>query len=355
MLNFLPFKNHIGLDISDYKIRFFQLHPSRRRAYRVHSFGEINTQPNTIQGGIIRDEEAITSLIGELIKKPHYGKLDTTFTNASLPERQIFIKTVLIPTVPANELKGAVTWAIEQNIPIQLETANFDWQVLGPASEEQEEKLRVLVSVAPKNLVDSYARVISAAGLELINLENESIAIARCLIDQKSSSQKPLLVIDVGKSRTNLMISSSSKIEFTFTVDVSGQEMTDAIANGIKVNIDDAEKAKIIFGLDQRKAHGKVRQIIKPIIDRLVFQIKDCIEYYNTYSGTDSGINTLLLTGSVSRMLGLPEYLREATGRTVIIGDPWCNVSKARDKNVSANIDYLSYTTAIGLSLKKFY
>lgn len=355
MLNYLPFKNHIGLDISDYKIRFFQLYPDRKGLHKVHSFGEIDTKPGSIEGGIIKDEELITTFISDLIEKPTYGKSETKFVNASLPERQIFIKTVLIPNVPENEIKGAITWAIEQNIPLQLDTAYFDWQILGPSSSDHTDKIRVLVSVAPKTIVDSYTNVITGAGLELINLENESIAIARCLIDQKTNMKKPLLVIDVGKSRTNLMISSSTKVELTFTVDVSGQEMTTAIAKGMDMSLKDAEKGKVIFGLDKRKARGKVRQIIKPIIDRLLIRIKESIDYYNTYTGSEDTISTILLTGSVSRMVGLPEYLQETIGNTVIIGDPWCNVTPIKSDSVLKNVDYLSYTTAIGLSLKKFY
>ena len=348
-----PFKDHIGMDISDYKIRFFQTHALSNSKIRVESYGEIDTKKDQIVSGDIKDKNAVVELIKTMFDNPVYGKPDGKYIHASLPEKKIFIKTVVIPKVPENEIKGAVAWAVEQNIPLEIDDSYFDWQVLGP-NHKNSNSLNVLISVAPKNIVDTYTQILSDAGLTPIGFENESISIARCLIDQNSNIKKPLLILDLGRSRSNVIIADNNSVYFTSTVDVSGREMTEALAKSLDLSLQDAEKGKIIFGLDDKKARGKVKSTLEPVIDRLIEKISEGIDFFNNYAEISGTVSSVLLTGSVCRMVGLPEYMQKNLSLPVIAGDPWNNAPAPKIENNETKVDFLSYATAIGLALKKF-
>ncbi|MDD5039796.1 MAG: type IV pilus assembly protein PilM [Patescibacteria group bacterium] len=355
MLNINPFTNPIGLDISDFKIRFMQFRDRSRGRRILQSVGEIAVPQGYIESGFIKNEQGVISTIQALFLQPLFGKPNTKFINASLPEKRIYIKKIIIPDVPENELRGAVSWGIEQSIPVTLDDAYFDWQVLKRFTVNNERKLQILVSVAPRLLVDSYTVVIKKAGFVPVNLENESLAISRALIDPAAQLKGSLLIIDLGKSRTNLMVYEQNTVTYTTSFEISGNEMTKTIAHTMSLSTDEAEKAKIICGLDARKARGKIKQLLEEIINRLVFNINEQLNYYNNYIEGAHAIQTILLTGSVSEMHGLPQYLREQLKMTVLVGDPWSQLAQKQKKNKPHyEVNPFSFTTAIGLALKRF-
>lgn len=350
-----PFKKKLGLDISDQKIRFTEIEDARHGKSMLLSFGEISVPPGLIVAGEISNEAAVVELIKKIIKKPALGRVTTTFTNASLPEKRIFIKVVQIPNVPENEQRGAVSWAIEQNIPVNIDQVYFDWHILSTKHQPDADKLQIVVSVAPKNLVDSYSSLITKCGLTLVGLENESVAITRCLIDADITELRhSLLVIDLGRSRTNIMILGGDTVEFASTIDVSGHEMTQAVAKLHGLSYTDAEKAKIIYGLDPKKGRGTIKKVLEPILTQLVTKIQENLDFYSTYLSPSNKINTILLTGSVSQMLNLPIYLGARLKTSVFIGDPWMNIKLTGRHTADSLQNFQSFTTAIGLALKKF-
>ncbi|XOU94800.1 MAG: type IV pilus assembly protein PilM [Candidatus Kerfeldbacteria bacterium] len=352
MLNLNPFTNQIGLDISDFKMRFIQIDTKKKSKMSISSFGEIDVPKDHIINGEIKNKESVISLLKTLIEKPEYGKVEKKYVNASLSEKMTYIKVIEIPDVPENELKGAVGWGIEQNIPIALDQTFFDWQVIN--KNEKNNKLRVLASVAPKNIVNTYTEVIKKAGLIPISLENESVAVTRSLIDQQKNINNSLLVIDIGRSRTSLIIFSHNTVQYTSTINVSGHEMTEAISNNLQLSYKDAEKAKIIYGLHQSKGRGAVRKSISPILDRLLVKINENVNYFNEYMATKSKINTALLTGSVSQTSGLTEYLQAKLKQTTILADPWTNLTILKGQEELKERNFYPFATCIGLAIKKF-
>ena len=57
MLNLNPFTNQIGLDISDFKIRFIQIDTKKKSKMSINSFGEIDVQKNHIVNEEIKNPE----------------------------------------------------------------------------------------------------------------------------------------------------------------------------------------------------------------------------------------------------------------------------------------------------------
>lgn len=348
------FKNLLGLDISDYKIRFFQFREQRKNKATIRSFSEINVPPGYISAGEIHNAAEVVKLIKACIAKPRFGKADTKYVNASLPEKKTYLKTISIPNVPENEMRGAVSWGIEQNIPVTADQIYFDWSRLTRPGDKAKETVTTIVGVAPRTLVDSYTSAIQEAGLIPISLENESIALARCLVNPAAQATSLSLILDMGKSRTTLAICTNDAVYYTATVDLNGTEMTQAIADKLQLSFEDAEKAKIICGLDQRKGRGAIKSILEPMISQCISIIQDNINYYQTYLARGEKISTILLTGSVSQMVGLPEYIEHRLQCKTVIGDPWANLSLMLHKGEKNRADnFFSFTTAIGLALKK--
>jgi type IV pilus assembly protein PilM len=347
------FKNPIGLDISDFKIRLFQLEKKAKTKHRVAGYSEIQVPNELIIDGEIKNPREVTKLISSALTHPLMGKFTSHYVNASISEKKIFLKKIEIPNVPREELKGAIRWGIEQNIPISVDQSYYDWKILAPTAKATD-KIQAVVVASPKQTIDVYTECIQQCGLKLVSIENESSAIARCIVNP-AREYDLTIILDLGKSRSTIIINDSSSVQYSNVIDINGKMMTDIIAQQLKLNETDAEKAKIICGLDKQKAKGSIRKLLEPLIIRLTARISENVDYYKNYLAVGSKeIKQVLLTGSVAKMEGLKDFIHEQAHFEVSIASPWANVhlDQKQMKTFSTDSLFYSYTTAIGLALK---
>lgn len=347
------FKNPIGIDISDFKIRLLQLEKKAKIKHKLIAFSEIQVPGGFIVDGEIKNTSEVIKLLNTAAAHPLFGKFNSHYVNASISEKKIFLKKIEIPNVPHEEMKGTIRWAVEQYIPISVDQLYYDWKIIDTASNKSK-KIQAVVVAAPKQTVDLYTECIQQSGFKLISLENESSAIARCII-KPELEKNPYIILDLGKSRSTIIINDAGTVQYSNVVEINGKMMTDSIAQSLKLSDEDAEKAKIICGLDRQKAKGSIRKILEPIINRLISKISENIDYYQNYlTQNNKGIKEVLLTGSVAKMEGLTEYISAQLHIETTIASPWINahLNGRQAKQFNANSKFYSYTTAIGLALK---
>jgi len=353
MLSFKPFKNAFGLDFSDLKLRLIQFKKSRG-SFRLQCFNELDIPQGYIVDGEIKDTSAVQDLLKKLINHPIEGKILGNHVVASLPERRTFIKVIEIPQIPEEEIFGAVKWETERHIPISIDEMYLDWQLLENIKPVTNNKLRIVVAVAPKIIVDSYTNILKQINLEPIALETESTAIACCLINEKAASVDASIIVDIGASRTSLIIYDYGVIQYSSTLEVSGNEMTNLISKKLNLTFEQAEKAKIICGLDEKKGKGVIKNILDSTIQQLIKKIQESITFYQTHYSDVHKINTILMCGGVSQMKKLNITIEKNLGMVVQLGNPLINLKNFKTTDKFTANRYLSFTTAIGLSLRIF-
>lgn len=353
MLSFKPFKNAFGLDISDLKLRLIQFKKSRG-AFKLQCFNELDVPPGYIVSGEIKDASAVQDLVKKLINHPIEGKVFGSHVVVSLPERRTFIKVIEIPQIPEEEIPGAVKWETERHIPISIDEMYLDWQLLQNNKPKDTNKLKIMVAVAPKLIIDSYTDLLKQARLEPIAMETESTAITRCLINEKSAPSDAIIIVDIGASRTSLIIYDSGAIQYSSTLEVSGNGMTNLIAQKLNLSFEQAEKAKIICGLDEKKGKGVIKNILEPINQQLIKKIQESISFYQTHFSNSHKISNVLLCGGVAQMKKLNTLIEKSLSLVVQIGNPLVNLPKFKKTDKFSANRYLSFTTAIGLALHIF-
>jgi len=83
-------------------------------------------------------------------------------------------------------------------------------------------------------------------------LEIESQATARALV-KNQVSPFPLLIVDLGATRTSFIIFSGYSLRFTSSIPICGNTFTKAIAKNLGISFKKAEKIKIKYGLKKTK------------------------------------------------------------------------------------------------------
>jgi len=361
MLEFLTLKPEVfGLDISDLSLKIIKL-KKKRGILGLASFGEAEIKPGIIEEGEIKDEEALAKIIGEAILKVKGEKLKTKYVACSLPEEKAFLQVIQMPKMTDEELKKAVRFEAENYIPLPIEEVYLDFQQVLPLYNHLDH-LDVLIAALSKKTVDPYVALLKKAGFIPWVLEIESQAISRALV-KNEVSPFPVLLIDLGATRTSFIIFSGYSLKFTSSIpSVSSQKFTEAISRSLKVDLAEAEKLKLKYGIkaDIKNKGKEIFEALIPALSYLVEKIKTHLSYYQTHVSHEhlsldgKGVSKIFLCGGGANLQGLSDFLSSELKISVELGNPWINILPEPLKEVP-RLSYeksLSYTTALGLALR---
>jgi len=370
-MNFLNLKpESFGLDISDLSLKIIKL-KKRGNFFTLSSYGKEEIEPGLIKGGEIKDEKKLAEILRESIKKVRGKKLKTNYVVASLPEEKAFLQVIQMPRLCQEDLKSAVIYEAENYIPTPIEEVYLDYQIVPPVYNHLDH-FDILIAALPKKTIDPYLSSLKLAGLEPKVLEIESLAIAQALIKDGITTQ-PILLIDLGATRTSFIIFSGESLRFTTSIPVSSTSFSEIISKNLGVTLAEAERLKIKHGLEEKikikigdektnlkKERGEIFEALVPALIDLVQQIKKYLDYYQTHASHEhlppdgKGVSKILLCGGGANLKGLPELLSLKLKIPVEIGNPWINILSEGKKEV-AELSFeesLKYTTALGLALR---
>ena len=359
MLEFFTLKpKTFGLDISDLSLKMIQL-GGKKNFLRLASFGETEIKEGIVQEGEIKDQDALSKIIKESLRNVRGERISTKYVVASLPEDKAFLKVIQLPRMGEEDLKSAILFEAENYIPFPIEEVYLDFQIVKPIVDHLDH-FDVLIAALPKKIIDPYVFSIKKAGLFPVALEIESQAVARAII-KKEVSLKPVLIVDLGAVRTNLIVHSGYSLRVTFLNPISAKGFTEMISKTLGVSFAQAEKLKLKYGIDSTQQEGKkvFEALIPPLTD-LMEQIKKYLNYYQTHTfhehlSESQGVEQILLSGGGANLKGLKQFLSKELKMRVETGNPWVNILSDVPREIpSLSFEKsLEYTTAIGLALRQ--
>ncbi|MDO8668066.1 MAG: type IV pilus assembly protein PilM [bacterium] len=379
----------IGLDISDLSIKLVQLNKVRDKI-TIQALGKLSLPKNTINKGEIINKPELIKAIRKIVSSPAFGKTSSKEVVACLPESKTFIKSIEVQKSP-NALIDIIGSEIEKHVPLSKSEIYYDWQVI----KETTEKYFILIGAAPKEIVDQYTAMLDEAKLSPVALEIEPTAIARSLLKEEAPNLKPLIsgtknkpeiginygLIDIGADHTCMIFYSNNTILFTVSMPISGGEVTAKISKALALTKEQAEKAKIICGMDETKANGVIKEILADTVKNLVEKIKEAIQYYENYFCEHGALNQILLSGGGANITNLVKIIGQELPVEVRLADTLTNLnedqarfnkfftekhvldiktpkldSKCEEKSLSIKQNTsAAYATAIGLALRGIF
>ncbi len=343
-----------GLDISDRAIKYLKL--GAGDPFSVDAYGELEIPEGAISEGDIKNADAVSAILSSWYRREKHT-LKTRFVSASLPEQKGFVRLVQLSKVKPEEIRDAIRFEIEGTIPLPLEETLYDYEVIEPLQDHLDH-IDLAVTAFPKTVINSYVGAIKNAGLKPYALELESHALLRaCAFGRERASA---LVIDIGRTRTNLVIHSAGAAIFTSTIPFGGQLMEDALTKTLGITPDEACDLKVRVGLDRKERGGTIFSALVPSIAALADEAQRAIEYYQNHAlhahGADPFINRIVLAGGDANLNGLDTYLAAVLRVRVLRQDPFASFRTRMTQAVPplSRHESLAFTHAFGLALKSY-
>jgi type IV pilus assembly protein PilM len=257
-----------------------------------------------------------------------------------------------MPVLSDKELANAIYWEAEQYIPVPLDSVTLAWNKLRTfKSALPEEKMQVLLVAAPKELIKRYQTILDLAGLTIVSVETEILAVIRSLITDNNTPTS--LVANIGALSTTLGIVQNGLLVFNYSVPLGGMALTRAIASDFGLQAEQAEEYKRVYGLSDKNFGGKVGKAIEPILTSLLTEVKKAMTFYSEKYKNELPISQLLLTGGSASLPGLPVYFAQTLGIESVVANPWkmLNIQKVPQEVEASGPEF---SVAIGLALKEY-
>jgi len=350
-----PFPNAFGLDINDLSLKLVQLERTtnwkRQTYFKPKVFRSLELPPGLIVNGELQQPEEVRKKIHHLLQgNKKQLPIKSPWVVAGLPETKSFIKLINV-CQPAEELfDDEIKNLAKKHIPYdENECYYLEWQIM-PTNNPKES--RILIGAIPCQIADSYTYLLESLGLGVIALEVEALAIARSLITaSKGYENEARAILDLGATRSSLVVYDHDIVQFSTTLNFSGELLTTALSQKLHLSLEDAEALKIETGLDYKAKKNKSWSIISEQTEELEKQLKNAMQFYYSHFPDANRITKITMCGGTSNLKYLDKVLSAKLKVLCRAGHPWKNLNW--NKKIAMNDkEALGYATAIGLALR---
>jgi type IV pilus assembly protein PilM len=356
-------KSFLGVDIGAGGIKLVEMTAEKGRS-RLMTYGYSQRKLAEATKSFLDNPKTAADLLSKVIKQ---ADVKTNRVVSALPSSKVFSAIISVPRVKdEKELKPLIEAQARKLVPLPFEEMILDSKLIDDLEEKKPEKkedkkdkkdkkkddpkkpkgnVRVLVTGAAKTLVQKYVEMFKLAKLELVALETESFALIRSLIGKDKS---PILIIDIGTIRTNLIVVEKGIPFLTRSVNIGGSIVTKKIAEQMGMEEEQAEQLK--YDLAAQHKSGDVLPVVEQSMQPILNEISYTFEQYARMDTTEmTKVEKIILTGGSAHLPGMVKFIADKTGLNTYAGDPWARVSYPED--MRPVLDEIGPRMAVGIGM----
>jgi len=171
------------------------------KANSIIKLAEAQLPPGVIVNYRAKDKEALVKYIKELWTK---NNIRDKYVGVVVPEFSTYTKSLSLPNLTDIELQEALSWRMQEFLPVSLDEVVFDWKIL----KREKEEAKVQVVAILKDVLFGYIDAVGTAGLFPLVVETPSLSIQRLIGGDETGK----LIIYVNVNEAILIISEGEEI-----------------------------------------------------------------------------------------------------------------------------------------------
>jgi type IV pilus assembly protein PilM len=344
----------IGLDVGSTAVRAAEVAVGGAAPSLVRA-AQVPLSDGVVENGEVRDVPALTEAIRELWQRGGFKSRQATM---GVGNQRVVVREVTVPALPAKELKQSLPFQVQEMIPLPLEEAVLDYDVLDEFEQEGARMLRLLVVAAQRAMVTNMVEAATRAKVEPVGVDLVPFALIRSVgmsdgLGLDESGLGAEAIVDVGADVTNICVHDHGVARFVRILPSGGRDVTRAVAEALSISEDEAESLKWGQPVPGAPAPAEVHSIVERRAGILVDEIRSSLDFYRAQM-PDAEVSRVLVTGGGSKLPGFVERLGERMGGRVERGHPFAKVSVQlqMDEETMAEAEPL-LAVAVGLALPR--
>lgn len=304
-------KGAVGLDIGTSAVRAAEV-VGRKEPALLTRFAQIALPQGAVIDGEIADAEVVIAKIKELWRR---GGFRMKRVAIGVANQKVVVRQVDLSAMEEEELRGALQFQVQEFIPIPIEDAILDFQILDRfEGEDGQQMMRVLLVAAQRDMVNTFVDVVQRSGLDPVLIDLTPFASLRPLVETAASvfnDGQSEAVIDIGGGVTTIVVHEQGAPRFVRTLPIGGSEITAALIGALGIPSEDAEGVKARVGLAPEGAMPPSEGAGKIIEERataFIDEIRGSIDYYQAQPGA-ARVARVVITGGGARLPNLAPRL----------------------------------------------
>lgn len=314
----------IGLDISTGSIKVAEINISRREPI-LTNLAIIMLPEGAVRDGEIDNPETVSTYLRELWKQNRITKKKVIL---GIANQKVIVRPMDLPYMPEDELESAVKYQVQEFIPIPIDDAIVDYEVVDEYMTGEEERMQtILLAAAHREMVTAFMDACLGAGLTPEAIELKAFSMVRSLIkkeyqflEEEAEAPGSVCLVNIGAGICNVCVVKEGTPRFVRMLMRGGDYFTKLLCDQLKLSPVEAEEIKRGRSTDQ-----EANNLLQREIQAFVGEIRRSLEYYISQS-QERDLNKVILSGSGSKMINLPLELNRGLRLPIEIGHPLQNV-----------------------------
>jgi type IV pilus assembly protein PilM len=344
-------KTRIGLDVGSTAVRAAEL--TEGSSPSVVRAAQVPLPAGAVENSEVRDVAAVSEALRELWTR---GGFKSRKVWMGVGNQRVVVREIALPAMPEKELRQSLGFQVQEFIPMPVDEAVLDYHLIEELEIEGRPMLRLLWGAAQKAMVDTLVAAATGAKVEPIGLDLVPFALVRAVgatgAGMELETTGGEAVVDVGAHVTNIVVHAAGETRFVRILPSGGRDITVAIARGLSVDDEVAERLK--RGEFVEGSEATPQQALEIAMQRatqFVDEIRSSLEFY-TAQTQGARIERLLVSGGGSKLEGFIDILRQRIPVTVEPGRVFSRVGSQLSLSEEAQAEAEPVlATAVGLAI----
>jgi type IV pilus assembly protein PilM len=308
-------KSIVGLDLGSSVVKAVELSMEGPEPV-VTGFSRIEIPP----GGTV--SEAVEAVFRE-------GRIRSKRVVTSVAGQSVVVRYVPMMRMSDSELKQAIRFETDKYLPFDLDEVVMDCQALKGVSSHQgdgedggEDQMTVLLAACKIDAIEEQVQLVQSQNLTLASIDVDLFALANAwdlcgvLPGDSEEEARGIALVDVGATRTSINVLYGGETCFSREINIGGQDMTQAVARRLSVEVFEAEAIKRA----SESHEAEVNSAIAPVLEDLVSEVSLSLDYVEHHAGI--AVEEILLSGGGVLAPGASGYIEQATARRARTWNP---------------------------------
>lgn len=347
----------VGLDVGTHAVRAAEVSFGRGMP-TLQRFGQVALPFGAVVGGEVVDVPTVAAALRRLWKEAGFSSKKVV---VGVANQRVVARTAELPAMPDAELRSALRYQVQELIPIPVDDAVLDHQVIERVvGDDGKETLRLLVVAAHKDMLRSLLAALDGAGLAAKRIDYIPFALVRALhvdgFDLGDEQGRPIAeaIVDVGAGVTNVVVHEHGVPRFVRTSNTGGNAVVDSLTADLGIDLETAE------ALNRRADQGssdpteaRAGELATASVSSLVTEIRGSLDFHLAQAA-GTPLSRIVLTGGGSRAPGLATRLQSLVGVPVAMAEPLRSIELGSTgiapEVLRANQDLLAVPLGLALS-----
>jgi type IV pilus assembly protein PilM len=216
--------------------------------------------------------------------------------------RDVIIKKISVERVSHDETRDLVRFVAEQHVPFDMESVEFDFQVLDPDADGVD--MSVLLVAAKRELVESKLRILADAGLTPAMVDVDAFALHNAFeVNYPDAMRGVVSLVNVGHEVTNISVLEDGVPILTRDITLGTRRFREDLQRERGLGVDEADA--LLQGFD-RSPH--LDAIIQTRGEEIAVGIERTAAFLAS-SRSAGQLRAVYICGGGSRIPGLADAL----------------------------------------------